>query len=79
MFIRKVFASLPSRTISSRFLSTQIKLQDEKVSTFLENLRQEFYGKRTNGDTGDLSRMRKLSELVNCVETRKVLIKNLEH
>lgn len=63
----------------TRLLSTQIKLQDDKVSSFLESLRQEFYDKRSNGNTADFNRISKLSDLVNCLETRKVLLKNLEN
>ncbi|KAL5279060.1 MTRF1 family protein [Megaselia abdita] len=83
---RKVVSSLTPKSLSvgnfsklTRLLSTQIQLQDDKVSTFLESLRQEFYDKRTTGDTNDFTRISKLSDLVNCVETRKVLLKNLDH
>lgn len=63
----------------SRFLATQIKIQDDKVSEFLESLRQEFYENRTSGGPTGLSRMTKLSDLVKCLESRNVLLKNLDN
>lgn len=83
MFVQRIAASFASKSGNllklNRFLSTQIQFQDDKVSAFLESLREEFYDKRTNGENADHSRIRKLSDLVNCVETRKVLLKHLDN
>ncbi|XP_055852586.1 peptide chain release factor 1-like, mitochondrial [Episyrphus balteatus] len=64
-----------SITVTHRKYSNSISFQDEKVKTFLENLRKEFYDLRVNNE--DYQRINKLSEVVRSIEQRNVLLGNI--
>ncbi|KAH8412633.1 hypothetical protein KR009_003915 [Drosophila setifemur] len=79
MLVRKLL-NLRFGHLARRWVSTDpLSLQNVKLQTYLESLRQEYYGERVNaaGNNKSYARMAQLEGVVTALEHRRVLERNI--